>query len=73
MVRLRDSAEFSQGEVNETNERKKGNLLAEGEGGKLVTRGACICLYVARPAPQGTDLYPDIRGFQAKGLPSDTA
>ena len=63
MARLRDYAKFFQGEVNETNEREKGSLLSKGNGGKLVTRGACICLYVTRPASQGTDLYVDVDRF----------
>ena len=71
MERLRDFVEFFQGEVNETNERKKGNLLSEREGGKLVTRGACICLYVTRPASQGTDLYLDVQSF-LKGKSEET-
>ena len=45
-------AEFFQGEVNETNERAKGTFdVGPGEG-RLVTRGASICLYVTRPASQ---------------------
>lgn len=66
--RLRDYADFFQGEVNETNERAKGNLLATQKGGALVTRGACICLYVTRPASQGDDLFLDVGSFlQGKG------
>ena len=56
LVRLRDYVEFSQGEVNETNQRQAGNLCSPNEG-QLVVRGANICLYVARPASQGTDLF----------------
>jgi hypothetical protein len=63
MQRLKDFAEFYQGEVNETNERAKGNLLPEGQGGKLVTRGASICLYVTRIASQGEDLYLNVKPF----------
>lgn len=63
MARLRYFAEFFQGEVNETNEKAKGNLLAPGKGGKLVTRGANICLYVPRPPSQGTDLYLKVLTF----------
>jgi hypothetical protein len=65
MRRLKDFAEFFQGEVNETNEKAKGNLLPEGKGGKLVTRGASICLYVTRPASQGEDLYLNAEQFLA--------
>ena len=68
MIRLGDVAEFFQGEVNETNERARGSFLQDGTRGKLVTRGACICLYVTRPASQGTDLHLDIARFlQGKG------
>jgi hypothetical protein len=65
MGRLRDFAEFFQGEVNETIQRAKGTLLARGEGGKVVTRGACICLYVPRLASQGEDLFLDVEAFLA--------
>lgn len=72
MTRLRDHAEFFQGEVNETNERAKGSLLAPpGKAGTLVTRGACICLYVSRPASQGTDLFLNVGRF-LKGKGADT-
>ena len=68
MARLADFAEFFQGEVNETIDRAKGNLLGPNEGGKLVTRGACVCLYVPRRASQGNDLYLDVPKFlQGKG------
>jgi hypothetical protein len=71
MQRLKDFAEFFQGEINETNERAKGNLLPVGKGGKLVTRGAGICLYVTRPASQGEDLYLNVERFLA-GKGEDT-
>jgi hypothetical protein len=61
MVRLRQFVEFFQGEVNETNERAKGNLTDE--KGKLVTRGASVCLYVLREASQGSDLYLNVDRF----------
>jgi hypothetical protein len=68
MGRLKQFAEFFQGEVNETNARKAGCLLPPGKGGKLVTRGACICLYVPRPASQGYDLYLNVPKFlEGKG------
>jgi type I restriction-modification system DNA methylase subunit len=63
MGRLKDYAEFFQGEVNETNERKKGTLTTDARKGKLVTRGASICLYVGRPASQGRDLFVDVDKF----------
>lgn len=57
MTRLGDFAEFFQGEVNETNERAKGNIsYTDGDGPKVV-RGAGICLYVVRPPSQGTNFY----------------
>lgn len=68
MKRLKEFAEFFQGEVNETNERAKGNLVGPNEGGKLVIRGAGICLYVTRPASQGDDLHLNVPTFlQGKG------
>jgi hypothetical protein len=63
MTRLSEVAEFFQGEVNETNERARGCFVEDASRGKLVTRGACICLYVPRPASQGTDLYLDVERF----------
>jgi hypothetical protein len=65
MARLRQFAEFFQGEVNETNEKAKGTLVPSAKAGHLVTRGACICQYVVRPASQGEDLYLDVRKFLA--------
>src|SRR5260370_34328862 len=63
MKRLREIAEFFQGEVNETNERAKGNLTDDTHKGKLVTRGASICLYVTRQASQGEDPLLDVEKF----------
>src|SRR5262249_965839 len=63
MARLKQFAEFFQGEVNETNERARGNLTTDLAKGKLVTRGAGICLYVLRPASQGEDFYVDVKRF----------
>ena len=62
MVRLREHATFFQGEVNETNERAAGNLTTAGAG-KLVVRGASICMYVLRPASQGEDLYLNVDSY----------
>jgi len=68
MTRLREFAEFFQGEVNETNERKRGTLAAGPEEGTFVNRGAGICLYVLRPESQGRDLYIDVDKFlEGKG------
>lgn len=63
MVRLGELAEFFQGEVNETNERARGNLADGPDDGKLVIRGAAVCLYVTRPASQGSDLYLNVSKF----------
>lgn len=63
MKRLREYVEFFQGEVNETNERAKGNLTDDRVSGKLVTRGASICLYVTRQASQGNDLFLNVEKF----------
>jgi len=61
--RLGQFVSFFQGEVNETNERKKGNLLSPESGGKLVTRGASVCLYAIRSTSQGEDLYLNVSRF----------
>lgn len=67
MVRLKEFAEFFQGEVNETIVRKAGCLTGS-RSGKLVTRGASICLYVPRPSSQGEELYLDVEKFlEGKG------
>jgi hypothetical protein len=63
MVRLQLFADFFQGEVNETIERAKGTLTDNPRRGKLVTRGAAICLYVLRSASQGEDLLVDVEKF----------
>src|SRR5205823_4724801 len=63
MARLKQFAEFFQGEVNETNERAKGNLTNDTAKGKLVTRGACICLYAVRDASQGDAIWLDVKEF----------
>ena len=65
--RLRRYAGFFQGEVNETNERRRGCFTAAGEG-QLVVRGASICLYMGREASQGTDLWLNADRFlEGKG------
>ena len=63
LARFGEFVEFFQGEVNETNERARGNLLADGNNGKLVTRGAAICLYVLRNSSQGEDLFLNVERF----------
>lgn len=57
LTRLGQFTEFFQGEVNETNERAKGNISYHEPDGQLVVRGAGVCLYVLRPASQGRDFY----------------
>jgi hypothetical protein len=71
MGRLREFAEFFQGEVNETKQRTRGNLTRIGREGKLVTRGANICLYVIRSASQGKDLLLNVESF-LRGKGPDT-
>lgn len=66
MGRLRDYAEFFQGEVNETNERQRGNLTDDQHKGKLVTRGACVCLYGF--APSSTSSQPCISASQVRAV-----
>lgn len=63
MTRLKEYAEFFQGEINETNERAKGNLTLNPDDGKLVTRGASVCLYLLRDASQGEDLFLRVEKF----------
>ncbi len=72
LVRLREYVEFSQGEVNETNQRQAGNLCGPSEG-QLVVRGANICLYLPRPASQGTDIFLDTRKFLLEAGPDSKA
>lgn len=68
MCRLGQYAQFSQGEVNETNLRAAGCLAADCRTGKLVQRGASICLYTLRPASQGEDIFLKVNQFlQGKG------
>jgi hypothetical protein len=63
MTRLKEFTEFFQGEVNETIERAKGNLTLNPDDGKLVTRGASVCLYILRDASQGNDLFLRVDKF----------
>ena len=71
LTRLKQFAEFFQGEVNETNDRARGNLTLNPEEGRLVTRGASISLYVLRDASQGQDLFLRVDKF-LKGKGEDT-
>jgi hypothetical protein len=72
LVRLREYAEFSQGEVNETNQRQAGNLCGPNEG-QLVLRGANICLYLPRSASQGTDIFLNTQRFLLGANPDSKA
>lgn len=57
MRRLGDYCVAYQGEVNETNDTRKGNLSLDPKDGQEVVRGAMICLYSLRAASQGESLY----------------
>ena len=63
--RMSEVAESFQGEVNETNERSKGNLSSNPKS-PLALRGANICLYAVREASQGEDVRINVRKFLAK-------
>lgn len=71
MTRLGQFCEFFQGEVNETNQRRAGNLLER--GGKLVTRGAAVCLYAVREASQGEDMFLNVARFLQNADPDSKA
>jgi hypothetical protein len=68
ILRLGSLAPFFQGEVNQTNARRDGHLTTRDKG-RLVTRGACVCLYQVRDASQGEDLYIDVASFTASAGP----
>jgi hypothetical protein len=57
LSRLEQFCTSFQGEVNETNERKRGSLSDDPDEGPLVLRGANISLYAVREASQGESLY----------------
>jgi hypothetical protein len=65
MRRLGEFAEFFQGEINETNEKKKGTLSDDPSTGPCVLRASAVCLYVVREPSQKTtgDLFVDKRKF----------
>ncbi len=78
MARLGQFCEFFQGEVNETIQRRAGNLLDRAvrgleRGGRLVTRGAAVCLYLIREASQGEDLHLDVSRFLQDAAPDTKA
>jgi hypothetical protein len=60
--RMVDIATSYQGEVNETNERKRG-VFTEDTKFPIALRGAGVCLYVTRDASQGEDLHMDVQKF----------
>jgi len=69
LMRLQSLVEFFQGEINETNERAKRTLITDIARGRLVVRGASICLYVTRNASQGADMLVDVEKFlRGKGV-----
>ncbi|MCG8408628.1 MAG: BREX-1 system adenine-specific DNA-methyltransferase PglX [Phycisphaerales bacterium] len=63
MQRLSAVCESFQGEVNETNERKRGALSDNARHGPLVLRGSNVSLYIVREASQGTALHLRRRVF----------
>lgn len=54
-----------QGEVNETNERKKGCLTTNFQA-PIVLRGANICMYAVREPSQGEDIRLDVKKFLSR-------
>jgi hypothetical protein len=63
LTRFGEVASPSQGEVNETNETDRGNIVPKRAGTKLILRGSNVCLYITRDASQGEELYLDIKSF----------
>ena len=64
IVRLGDLAKSFQGEVNETNERRRGAFTSDNTA-PLILRGANICTYAVRKASQGEDIHLDVSRFLA--------
>jgi hypothetical protein len=62
IARLGSFVSFFQGEVNQTVATSRG-FLTDRDNGRLVTRGANICLYQLREASQGEDIYLDVGAF----------
>ncbi len=68
--RMTEIATSYQGEVNETNERKRGVFKTKDEL-PIALRGANLCLYAVRDASQGEELHMDIEQFlKGKGKES---
>ncbi|MBI5725962.1 MAG: Eco57I restriction-modification methylase domain-containing protein [Planctomycetes bacterium] len=65
MGRLRQIAEFFQGEINETNETEKGTIKPDPNVGPKILRAAGVCLYAVREPSQNRtgDFYVDKRAF----------
>ena len=63
----------SQGEVNETTDRKKGFVSNDAEDGQLILRGSAIGLYVLREASQGMPIYLRTEEFLAGKPDSEKA
>jgi type I restriction-modification system DNA methylase subunit len=70
--RLGSICKSYQGEVNETTDR---DFLSRDAGGtgRLVLRGANICMYVVREASQGLPLYLDAQRYQRAKANSEKA
>jgi len=64
VIKMSDYAESFQGEVNETNERKRGALRNDKDG-VVILRGSNVCMYVIREASQGEDICLDSTEFFA--------
>ncbi len=63
--RLENFVEFYQGEINETNEKRKGTISSDENSGSLILRASAVCLYVLRDPSQNTtgDLYVNTQEF----------
>lgn len=65
--RLKKYAESFQGEVNETNEKKRKSITKD-VSNPLILRGSNICMYSVREASQGEELHLNVRKFlQGRG------
>ena len=60
--RMHEVATSFQGEVNETNERKRGTLTDRRDA-PVVLRGANVCMYAVREASQGEEVRLNVRKF----------
>ncbi len=75
MARLGKSIEFFQGEINETNEKRKGTIEANPAVGPKVLRASGVCLYALRGPSQNTtgDFFVDVSTFLSGKSPSSKA